>query len=725
MNGLKWKLTRRGMLLGSAGMGVLTLGACAVVKPLIPSLVEFGERKVFNPNYSGSVEPLIWFQLTPQGITLNVPQAEMGQGVLTVIAQLAAEELEVVPNQLIVKQIDSSHALESMGGTFGSRSVRSSYRIVRQAAATLREMLRAEAAIQLNLPLADIACREGRCLVRGDGSAGRDYRQLIEFKKTAWQVPSQLPALKPRAEFKQIGTNVARLDVVGKVNGTSAFGLSARLPNMAYGALVLPARQDVRIIAADIEKAKTAAGVIQVVVDIAAQVVGVVASSRFAAQMAAQLIRLQTDGGAIIGQAELEKLVLATPGVGTVVRKRGEMGGIDTKPVVSANYRTPLAAHAHLEPLTATVSVSGKTIQAWVPTQDVGMELDRLRKHWGSQYQITVNPMPMGGSFGRKGFQSTVVEASVLAQVTQRPVALAWTREQEMRNSFYRQPTHSAFRGQCDTNGKIRLIEQTLCSGHRPIVDSDWNFLDKLQSSLEVDGSMFTGLFSLYDIPNYRSIMRAAKIPVRTGIWRGVALVANQFAFESFIDELAASANVDPLEFRQSNLLKTEQGQRLNGALELAKVQSNWGEKTTAGFGRGVACSYFSNTAVAMVIEAKWIGQTIKVGRVTVAIDAGLVVNPAGAKLQAVGSVLMGLSSAMFEKLTLKNSAVEQSNFDQYRIIRASERPDQVDVYFVDSPLDPQGLGEPVIGPVAPALANALFTATKVRYRELPLIAAT
>lgn len=728
INFSSWKSTRRGVMLGSTGVGVLTLGACAMFKPLIPSLVEVGERQVFNPKYSGSVEPLIWFELSAaQGITLFVPQAEMGQGVLTAIAQLASEELELSLTQLTIKQINSSHPLAPLAGTFGSRSVRSSYRIVRQAAATLREMLRTEAAIQLNVSSTDIESREGRCTVRNDSSKSLDYRQIVEAKKTLWQVPSQLPTLKTRAQFKQIGTSASRVDVLGKLSGNTPFGISARLPNMAFGALVLPARQDVLIVSADVTRATTVPGVIQVVVDIAAQVVGVVASTRVAAQTAAAAIRLQTQGARAIHQTDLEQMVQSVAGVGTVVRKRGDLGSVnaslvDARPMIQSSYRTPLAAHAHLEPLAATVSIVGNVMQAWVPTQDVSMELDRLKKHWGNRYQITVNPMPIGGSFGRKGFQSTVVEASILAQVSQRPVALAWSREQEMRNSFYRHPTHATFRGQCDASGKIQVIEQTLCSGHRSINDREGRYLDKLQTSLEVDASMFTGLFSLYDIPNYRSIMRSVKIPVRTGIWRGVALVANQFAFESFIDELALSVNADPIEFRQKNLLKTDQGTRLDGVLELVKMRSNWGNRVPLGFGRGVACSYFSNTAVAVVVEAGWSDKAIKVSRVTVAIDAGLVVNPAGAKLQAIGSVLMGLSSALYEKLTLKDGAIEQTNFDQYRIIRASERPDQIDVHFVDSPLDPQGLGEPVIGPIAPALANALFMVAKVRYRELPFV---
>jgi isoquinoline 1-oxidoreductase subunit beta len=495
---------------------------------------------------------------------------------------------------------------------------------------------------------------------------------------------------------------------------------------MAFGAIVMPAQQDSRIIGANVSKAQVAAGVIKVVVDLKAQCVGVVANTRAAAQAAAQLIQLKTEGGSAMSQQQLEAFVQSSPGEGTAVRKRGKafldtVQLIDSRTVVNASFRTPLAAHAHLEPLTATASIIGTVLQVWIPTQDVDMELDLLKSQWGSQYEIKVNPMPMGGSFGRKGFQSTATPASILAQASGQPVTLAWTREQEMRNSFYRHPTHSTFRGHSDSSGKINAIEQTLCSGYRPIIDREWNFLDKLQSSIEIDASMFTGLFSLYDIPNYRSFIRSVKIPVKTGIWRGVALAANQFAFESFIDEMAVHINADPIQFRQRNLLQTEQGQRMNAVLELVKQKSDWSSSTLSGYGRGVACSYFSNTAVAAVIEARRVDQQIRVGRVTVAIDAGLVVNPAGAKLQAVGSVIMGLSSALYEKLTIKNSAIEQTNFDQYRIMKMSERPERIDVHFIDSNADPHGLGEPVIGPIAPALANALFRIAGKRSRELPL----
>jgi isoquinoline 1-oxidoreductase subunit beta len=725
MSSIQWQVSRRGLLLGTTAVGTLALGSCALLKPAIPSLVDFGERQVFAERHNNPTDPLLWFEFSDtEGLVLNVPQAEMGQGVLTVIAQMAAEELEVPMTHLTVRPIPSTHGLRDMAGTFGSRSVRASYVAVRTAAATLREMLRDQAAVQLGVPAETIVCKEGQCQPGDDASRSLSYRQLLTSKTTPWTLPKKPVALKKRADFKLIGTPVQRVDTIGKINGATPFGISARRPNLAFGALVMPSRQGERMVSVDATAAKAMPGVLMVVVDLKTPCVGVVASTRSRAMEAAKAIQwvAQSDPGVHTNQADLERAVTATPGAGVLVRKRGDLTNEATHFETVGSYRTPLAAHAHLEPLSATVEVSSAHIEAWVPTQDVTMEAERLQDFWGSNRRVTVHPMPMGGSFGRKGFQSTVLQASILSEAAQRPVALAWTRQQEMQNSFYRHPTHSVFRGRCDAQGKILALEQSLCSGHNAVTRSAWDVLDAIQSSLELDGSMFTGFFSLYDIPRYRAYIRSVPIQVQTGIWRGVALVPNQFAFESFIDELASQANVDAIDFRRNNLMSTAEGERMRAVLSLVKERSGWATPSTDGFGRGVACSFFSNTAVAIVIEAKVQNGVIMVGRITAVIDAGLVVNPAGAQLQATGSILMGLSSALHEKVTLKDGVVHAANFDDYPLLRLAQTPKRIDVFFVDSPLDPRGLGEPVIGPVAPALANALMRATGRRHRELPLV---
>jgi isoquinoline 1-oxidoreductase subunit beta len=722
MSLVKWRLSRRGLIIGSSALGVLALGSCAAIKPAVPSLVDFGEKISFNPKYSGPTDPLVWFELDQaNGVTLFVPNAEMGQGVLTAIAQLAAEELEIQVSQLSVRETNSVHQLKSLSGTFGSRSVRSSYYLVRQAAATLREILRAEAAAQFGVQSKSVICRDGHCSLSEDASRSISYGGLVAARKSPWQLPKEPPRLKERSEFKLVGTPVERVDVLGKIIGKTRYGIHARVDNLAYGAVYMPLKHGALMTKVDSTKASGLTGVLAIVVDLKAQCVGVVANSRTVAQRAVALLVVTEEGGETTNQNQLDTAVTATPATGLLVRKRGNLTVDPSQFQLTKEYRTPLAAHAHLEPLSATVSVSNDGIQAWVATQAVGFEEEHLRKHWGDRFKITVEPMPMGGSFGRKGFQSAVVQASILSFAAQRPVALAWTREQEMRNSFYRHPTHSVFRGSCNAQGKITALEQSLCSGHNAVLKSSW-VLDLVQKSLEVDGSMFTGFFSQYAIPNYRAYIRSVPIAVKTGIWRGVALVPNQFAFESFIDELAQHAKIDPIEFRLNNLLATPQAERMRGVLLAVRQMSGWDLPIPEGFSRGVACSFFSNTAVAIVVESKVVNGAITLGRIFSSIDAGLVVNPAGAKLQAIGSIFMGLSSALYEKITLKNGVVEQSNFDDYGILRLSQSPESIEVQFIDSPLDPQGLGEPVIGPVAPALANALSRAIGKRLRELPLV---
>jgi isoquinoline 1-oxidoreductase subunit beta len=330
-----------------------------------------------------------------------------------------------------------------------------------------------------------------------------------------------------------------------------------------------------------------------------------------------------------------------------------------------------------------------------------------------------VYPMQMGGSFGRKGAQSAALEAVRLSNAVGKPVHVGWTREEDIQHGFFRPPSHTRLRGSLTSDGRISAIDQVTASGD--ILFSVIPIPEPIKNLIGFDFGVLSGLFSPYDIPNYRVRSHRVKLPIPTGTWRGLGIFPNTFALESFIDEMATAAKTDPLEFRLKHIPATEDGNRLKRVLEDVKTRSDWATPPEAGRARGVAFSSLGKTFVAQVAEVSILEKRIVVHRVTVSIDAGLVVNPANAALQAKGSVVMGLSSTLLEKLTVKDGMVEQANFKQYPLLTLKETPPRIDVNFLEGGDTPYGMGEPAIGPIGAAVANAVFALTQTRIRELPL----
>ncbi len=720
---LFWRPTRRGFLIGTGTIGALAVGACALVRSLIPLVVDQFDRPSTGSVDDALTAPLLWFALDQKhGITLYLPKGEMGQGIHSAVAQLAAEELEILPSALRIEMAASTQAFGSLFNTYGSRSMRTLYAPTRKAAAMLREMLRIEAAMQLQVEGAALRLANGVFVAENDPAKRLSYQQIVAAKKGAWVVPEGKIPLKPREKFKLIGTNTARVDTLGKVVGSTPYGISARLPGMLFGALVRPPRLGAVLVSVRDDVAKNMPGVKKVVVDLAKNFAGVVAETRTQARNAAAALGAQYTGGSTMSQAELEKLLTATIGDGTVVRSRGKAAEFDHT-AINAAYRSPAAAHAHLEPLTALVDVRATSVEAWLPTQSVAIESEVLEAEFGGKKTVQVHGMQMGGSFGRKGFQSAVLEAARLSAAVGAPVSVAWTREEEMRHSFYRQPAHIALRGRVNSAGKIDAIEQAVATANTATSAFGPGFAQRLLAdTYNLDIGAFIGLFSPYAVANYRATMKVVPLPIPTGIWRGVGLLPNVFATESFADELAVSAKIDPLKFRMDNLPATEEGAQLKAALEMVAAKSGWATPPPPNVARGVACCLSGGAAIAMVAEVQQIGSQIVLRKFTAVVDAGLIVNPVGAALQVKGCIVMGASSALFEKITINAGAVEQANFDTYAIARLSQIPPQISVHFIDSPRDPQGMGEPAIGPVAPAIANAIFALTGKRQRELPLM---
>jgi isoquinoline 1-oxidoreductase subunit beta len=718
----RWKMTRRRFLIGVGSLGTLAVGGYFGINEGRPALVDRLEDSD-GPGSGKIPAPNLWFEMRPDNkVIFYAPKFEMGQGIHSALAQIAAEELEVDWKQLEVRQADSTVGFDpQLMFTGGSTSVRTLFRPLREAAATMREMLRLEAASQLSINPSEVVALRGECFARQDMSKKLSYAQIVAAKKSEWTIPKETPSLKPRKAFTSIGLNAPRFDVRAKLLGQPVYAYDAQLPDMLYGAVARAPRYGATLKAANGDEASTQPGVQKVVIDLKASFVGVVADTRTRARAALKFLKLEWEGGTSISQNEVDAMVTARDGAGVIVRKRGNVdSGINLGTRVEAQYRTPFAAHAHLEPLSALAHVQATKIELWVPTQFMSGDTKGVQAAVGGEKrEIVVYPMQMGGSFGRKGSQSAALEAVRLSNAIGKPVHVAWTREEEMQHSFYRPPSHTKLRGSLGSDGRIIAVDQVTASGD--IIFTVIPMPDFVKNLIGFDFGILSGLFSPYDIPNYRVRNMRINLPVPTGQWRGVGVFPNTFALESFMDELAYAAKTDPLEFRLKHVPNTEDGRRLKRVLEDVKTRSDWEKPLLPGHARGVAFSNSSGTCVAQVAEVSIVEHKIVIQRFTVSIDAGLVVNPANAALQAKGSVIMGLSSTLLEKLTVKDGLIEQANFKEYPLLTLKQTPSRIDVNFLEGGDTPYGMGEPAIGPVAAAVANAVFALTQKRLRELPL----
>jgi len=720
------RISRRQFLIGlGAGAGVLAVGA--VVGG--PVLVREGRLAVQQAVASGSGAPsapisdvpLTWFEIdTENRVHIYVPKIEMGQGIHTALAQIAADELEADWETVIVHQGTAERGFDpELIFTFGSSSVISLFTPMREVSATMRYMLREEASNQWNVSIEDVIAENSECYLASDPDTRLPYGEIVAAKEGEWRIPEEDVQLKSRNEFRYIGQSMPRVDFEAKVTGRALYGYDARVEGMAYGAVARPPRFDATLARAAAGDAESQPGVIAVVIE--EDFAGVVAETRLQAQAALEHLDLEWEGGAGMNQDELEALVTVPEEEGVLVQREGDaLAALREGTLVTAAYRTPMAAHAHLEPQGGLAEVTDEGVTVYASTQSPNTTRDAVAEGLGiSADSVTVIPLYVGGGFGRKVGIDAPVEAARLSQAVGRPVYVGWTRTEDLRYGYRRPPTHHVLNASVDEGGNILALQHRIVSSD-VIFNSDIGLPGFVADILGADFLATNGSQIHYSIPNRRVDYHHRSLPVPTAYWRGLGAFPNTYAMETFLDEVAVAAGVDPLQLRLNHLPEGELGERWRAALEAVAEASNWAEASAEGRGRGIASVYDRGTIVALVIEASVENDQIRLHHAWCAVDPGLVVNPDGAAAQAQGSIIMALSSALYEKQELADGMITSENFSNYPLITMRDAP-TIEVIPLSSSDEPTGgMGEPVVGCVPAALSNAIYAATGTRLRDMP-----
>jgi isoquinoline 1-oxidoreductase beta subunit len=688
-------------------------GAGLVVGFYLPHAGRSG-KEVFSPN--------AYLRITPDNkVTIVVARSEMGQGVRTALPMILAEELEADWKQIEIEQAGAS-TLYGDQGTGGSASIKTTWDPMRKAGAAAREMLISAAALTWGVPRSSCAAREGAVL-HGESKRRLTYGELVE-KAATLPIPTDVP-LKQNKDYKIVGQRLARVDTPSKVKGEAVFGIDFRMPGMKYAVLSRCPTIGGKALSFDDKESKKIAGV-SYVGKISDAAVAVVADSVWGAMEGRRVLNVSWDAGPnkdLNTAAVTASLKQAAAKKGISLYSAGDVSKVVGRRI-SAEYQLPFMAHAPMEPGNCTANFQGTKCELWAPTQVPQDCRDQVAKALGlDPDQVKVNVTLMGGGFGRRLEYDYAVEAALVSKAANTPVKVIWTREDDMRFSTYRPASLHQLSAVLDGGG------WPVAFTHRIVAPSISG--QKGQPGPNgVDPDLPDEAAFVYAPPNVSLEYVLAETAVPLGWMRSVYALQAGFASESFIDELAAAAGKDPLEYRLHMLGKDQNIQyfdttwrtaRMRGVLQLAADKAGWKSALPAGRFRGIACFGCFSSYAAEVVEISMENDVPRVHRVVAVVDCGQVVNPSILEQQIQGGIVFALANALRAKITIEKGRVVQGNFDDYTPLRMNETP-VVEVYAVPSTEAPTGIGEPSVPPLAPALCSAIYAATKKRIRALPIL---
>jgi isoquinoline 1-oxidoreductase beta subunit len=727
-----FSMRRRKFLAGGAGTSAALL--------LAFHLPGFGRaRKPLSSAEADAFVPNAWLRITPDNrITLLVEKPELGQGSWTYTAMMIAEELEVDWTVIQLQQAPTIPSIYRELHTGGSGGVSASFVPMRQAGAQAREMLRSAAAERWRVAIQECAARNGT-IVHAPTNRSLTYGQLASAAARSPAVEIAQVRLKRAEDFRVIGQPIPRVDLHGKVTGSATFGIDVRLPSMLYAVIARCPFFGGRLMSFDDAAARAVSGVRAVFpipplprrFNTAGGVV-VVADSTWAALRGRKALTLEwgKGPGANESTATLRRQALqavSAPAAFNAINRGNTPGAIGMAAKrYDASYESPFQAHATMEPMNTTVHVRDQEIEVWSPTQfadEIQSEISTLSGY--PVNKVIVHMTFSGGSFGRRYQWDYAAEAWQVAKELHQPVQLMWTREDDMQHDFYRPYNFQWLSAGFDAKGKLNAwhtrIVTTPIAGTNLYTDQTKS-PENLQDPATVAALEWYGAdVEPYSIPHHRVDYAPLESVVPRSWWRSVSSSYTAFAKECFVDELAHLTGCDPLQYRLELLWELDaKSQRVSRVLRLAADKAAWGKPLPQGCGRGIACRSGGSASAQVAEVAVENDGSVRIVRVVSAVDCGIAINPDGVRAMTEGAIHFALTAVLFGEISIKDGSVEQSNFHDYRVLRLNEAP-EIEVHIVPSVEHPSGVGELGAMLIGPAVANAIFAATGVRVRRLPI----
>jgi isoquinoline 1-oxidoreductase beta subunit len=747
-------LSRRGFLKGMAGTSAFVLGVSLLPEKLLAGSGEVTSLDATGGMGKAPLHPSVYLAIDTDGTAYVIAhRSEMGNGVRTALPRIVADELDADWARVKVVQATGDEKYGDQD-TDGSHSVVSFFVPLREAGATARLMLVRAAAQQWNVPATECST-ESHCVVHKASGKKLGYGELAEAASKLEVPKKEELTLKPRSEWRYIGKDAVSYDLKDFCTGKGIYGQDVRMDGMLYATVMHPPVMGSSPKTIDNKAALSVAGVKQTetidtfkppVMYQALGGVAVLADNTWSAMQGKKKLKVEWETsphGVYNSDAYKKELRETARKPGKVIREVGDVDAAFARggKVVEAEYYAPLLAHASMEPPAALGVYRDGKVEVWAPTQSPVGARDAIAAAVGAKKEdVTVNVTLLGGAFGRKSFPDFAVEAAVLAKKTGKPVKVVWSREDDIKFDSYHSVSAMYMKAMLGSDGKpTAWLQRTVFPPIGSTFDAKTVYSDP--------GELGLGFSDLpYAIANHRSENGPAQAHVRIGWFRSVANIYHAFAIQSFSDELAHTAGKDPVEYTLALLgpdrivPKTELPKdytnyggnyglypidtaRFRRVVQLAAEKSGWGKKKLGnGVGMGIAMhrSFLTYAASVVTMHVDDAGRA-HIDRVDTALDAGTVVNPEMVRNQFEGAATMGTSIAFYGEITATNGAVDQSNFDDYQMARMNNAPRETHVHIVASDAPPGGVGEPGLPAFAPALCNAIFSATGKRIRELPL----
>jgi isoquinoline 1-oxidoreductase beta subunit len=694
-----------------------TTPAPATTTPSAAAPAAAAATKPFSPN--------AFLQIDPEGnVTVWTPKSEMGQGVATSLPMIVAEEIGADFSRLKVELawFDPRFGDQDTGG---SASVRTSYDPLRKAGAAARAMLLQAAAARWGVETSTLASEKGT-VIHVPTNRRLPFKDLVA-DAAALPVP-QDPPLKDPKRFTVVGRLTPRTDTRSKVDGSAVYGIDVKVPGMLYASVARPPVFGGKMVRFDAGAARAVPGVRDVVP--VSRGVAVLADSTWAAFKGRDALKVTWDDGpgaresTMALRARCEDLGKSP---GKPFRQDGDAeGALKGAPArIEATYEAPFQAHAPMEPVTATAHVEADRCTIWAPTQTPGWAFTEVQKLTGLPKEaIRLNITYLGGGFGRRIMPDFVTDAVEISKAAKAPVKMTWTRTEDLQHDFYRPFSHHRLAAALGADGlpmawRHRIVSTSISESMEP--GNAHPESDELACASDLP----------YAIPNLRVEYTPAPSVVPRGWWRSVDASFNVFVVESFLDECALQAKMDPLRYRLALLREPRrvpypgsdqvlETARLKRVIETAAEKAGWGAPAPAGRARGLAAAFSYRSYYAQVAEVEVDKGRVRVHRLVSAIDCGRVINPGILAAQMEGGAVFGLTAALKSGITVDGGRVQQTNFHDYEMLRIDEMP-RIETHVVASEAPPTGVGEPGVSCAAPAVFNAIAAATGRRLRRLPL----